>query len=239
MKSKNQMLVKDFSGLAKFLQQTTIELSEAITGFLSSDTNDKKLAAGHIIQSIFKGNLINQFGRELNNFREKGLIKEDYFATHKQQATLVEFLKFIDSGETPDEERFKAMKSLFFYSISKEATEKTEKDAYEMMQICKELSSMEVLILKANFNLVIGTAKSHAGKNVSKRTNTRATWFITVANELGYDFPEIVERHEKHLMELKLISEIDNPSRNAMIPTDYFRLTTLGYKLCEFITKYD
>ena len=241
MKNSTTIAIKNFDGLANFLQKTTIELSEVITGFLASDVNDKKLAIGHIVQSIFKGDLLTQVGRELKVFRDKGLIKEDYFATHKQQSTLVEFLKFIDGEDTPDEERFKAMKSIFFYSVSKEATEKTEKDAYEMMQICKQLSSMEILILKAAYDIFTGKAKPTMGAITN--TGERRKWLNIIANELGYDFPEIVERHEKHLMELKLISErtghISPGNGGTIEPTRFFRLTTLGYKLCEYITKYE
>ena len=57
--------------------------------------------------------------------RETGEIKKDYFATNKKQTSLCELLKFIDE-DVPDEERFQAMKSLFFISISKGTSEKDE-----------------------------------------------------------------------------------------------------------------
>lgn len=220
------------------ITETSLELAPFAVQLLDPEVVSNPMAVavkvGIGIVSHFTAKLFSEFKDKIKN----GTLKNKDFSTEKPALIFTDLCKVIDDGKI-DEERFKAMKSIFFYSVSKEATEKTEKDAYEMMQITKELSSMEVLILRANFNMVIGTAKSHTGKNANKRTNARGAWFITIANELGYDFPEIVGRHEKHLMELKLISEIDNPARNAMIPTDYFRLTTLGYKLCEFITKYD
>lgn len=242
-KEKQLLPIKNFNVLANFLQETTLKLSETITGFLISDKNDKKLIAGHIIQSIFKGNLLTQFGQELKNLRNKGLIKEDYFATHKQQATLLEFLKFIDGEETPDEERFKAMKSIFFASITKNITEDDEILTYQLMQICKKLSSAEILILNGAYAVVKNTGKKLLeGINVS---NCNANiWAQIVSKKIGHNLPDIVFQHENHLMELKLITDRQYLRNNTEVPRDfstsqYFRLTALGYKLCEFITKYE
>lgn len=245
MKKQQSLLVpiKDFRGLANFLQETTIKLSEAITGFLTSDKNDYKLATGHIIQSIFKGNLLTQFGRELESFRNKGLIKEDYFATHQQQATLVEFLKFIDGEETPDEERFKAMKSIYFLSIAKDTTEEDEVLSYQLMQTCKKLSSAEILILLGTYDVV---------KNPSRQLDIGVAWGSSVkvsywaqivSKKIGHNLPELVLQHEVNLIALKLIVDYlflrsDLGISDEFHPSQYFRLTSLGYKLCEFITRY-
>lgn len=218
-------------------------MSEAITGFLASDTNDKKLATGHIIQSIFKGSLLTQFGRELNNFRKNGLIKEDYFATHKQQATLVEFLNFIDGEETPDEERFRAMKSIFFYSISKKASEDDEFWAYEFLQTAKKLSGTEILILKANFDLATGNiSKSVPNAHLGSAQSKRSVWKRVIAAQMGYEERHaIVTKYEENLESLGLISPRGEDTRfhNEFEPTQKYRLTEVGYKFCEFITKYE
>ena len=108
--------------MAKFLQEPSLVVAESITGLLASDNAEYGLIAGRLVQGALKVNLFKQFGKELKDLREKGKIKEDYFASHNQQATLVELLKFIDD-ETPDEEVFKTIKAIFFKIISKNASE--------------------------------------------------------------------------------------------------------------------
>src|SRR5947207_2639040 len=111
---KDKLIKLDSSkNVMNFLQQPTLKIAEALTGLLVSDKTDWKLSAGKIVQATIKGRLLTQLGRELKGYIKKGQIKEDYFASNNNRASLSELLKFIDD-EVPDEERFKAIKSIFF-----------------------------------------------------------------------------------------------------------------------------
>lgn len=131
------------------------------------------------------------------------------------------------------------MKSIFFSSVDGG----DDALAYELIQICKKLSSMEILILSANYNVVKGTSKSTA-KGIEWGANrVVGCWAQIISEQVGHNLSEVVLRYEDHLIEIKLISDLDRKDKtivsNTFIPTSYFRLTPLGYKLCEFITKYD
>lgn len=222
----------------QFLQQPTVKIAEALTGILASDLKDWKLSAGKIIQATIKGNLLTQLGREIKKYREEGKIKEDYLESDINRASFKELLKFIDE-ETPDEIRFKAMKSIFLTS----AEGKDESLAYELLQICKQLSSGEILILKAAYDIVNSRLAPNM-PGVAHNENLANRWFALIAKQIGHDLPHLVAVHEDHLAALQLISPRSQPKNFSVPtinfePTQHFRLTPLGIKLCEFITRYD
>lgn len=234
----NEMIkLNDIRGVMEFLKQPTIKIAEALTGILASDAKDWKLSAGKIIQAAIKGNLLTQLGREMERYREEGKIKEDYLESDIKRASFKELLKFIDE-EVPDEIRFRAMKSIFFSSVGGDE----ESLAYELMQICKQLSSGEILILKAAYDIVNSRLAPNM-PGVQHITGDRHQWFSLIAQQIGHGLPSLVERHEAHLMELKLITKISiayGTTDTSMIePSQHFRLTPLGVRLCEFMTKYE
>lgn len=241
--SKEIINIKSKKGIVEFLKQPTIKIAEFLTGFLSSDANDYKLSGGHLVQAVLKRNLFTQLGREINKYVKEGKIKEDYFATNLNQQTLSELLKFIDT-EVPDEERFKAIKSIFFASVSKDSAENDEILAYEFIKICKDLSSMEILILSANYAVVNNTGRSLT-RGIEWGSNRGVSyWAQIISEKTGHNLPEFVLQFENHLMNLQLISlrqfmQNNTELTNYFMPTPYFRLTPLGYKLCEFMTKYE
>ncbi len=235
---KEKIKFDDVKGVTQFLQQSTAKIAEALTGVLSSDLKDWKLSAGKIVQSVIKGNLLTQLGRELTKYREEGKIKEDYLESDFNRASLKELLRFIDE-EAPDEIRFKAMKSIFLSSLGQD----DEVLAYELLLICKKLSSMEIMILSVNYNVVKGVAKPTATGITHSATQIKY-WAQIIAEQIGHNLSEIVLQYEDHLIELKLISDRHYPIERTRVTenfdaTPFFRLTPLGYKLCEFITRYD
>ncbi|MDD5427977.1 MAG: hypothetical protein PHI58_01940 [Candidatus Omnitrophica bacterium] len=221
--------------IAELLREPTIKISEFLTGLIISDKNDYKLSAGHLVQAAIKCNLLQQFGREIKHYREKGKIKEDFFSTDKQRATLRELLEFIDK-EAPDEDRFKAMKSIFFATISKDSTGPDEILGYELMQICKKLTSNDVVLLKTAYSVYIGGSSAPIEETTRPREAT--AWFNIIAEKIGHKLPALAELSEQNLMDLKLIGRRRYPDGSGLYNQESFRLTDLGIKLCEFITEY-
>lgn len=230
------------ASLMQFLQQPTLQIAEFLTGVLVSDKKDWKLSAGHLIQATIKGNLLTQLGNEIKKYQSEGKIKENFLETDLNRASFKELLEFLDS-EAPDEVRFKAMKSIFFTSLAENDEELL---AYELMKTCRKLSSMEIQILVANFNITVGKSKPvpHGIEWGSNRIISY--WASNIAEQIGHHIPEIIFQYEEHLITLQLISrkrypqvQITNLVATEFEPTKYFRMTDLGYKLCEFITKYE
>lgn len=213
-----------------------------ITGVLSSETKDWKLSAGKLVQATIKGNLLTQLGRELKKYGKEGKIKEDYFATHKTRASLYELLKFLDE-EVPDEELFRAIKSIFFSGISIKATEQDEALSYEFLQTAKQLSGTEILILKANFDIAEGRASDDVEIRLRQLSlpYMRSSWRQIISVQMRYgEFDSVVSKYEINLEMSGLISrrQEDNRFSSDFEPTKKFRLTEFGYKFCQFMTNY-
>jgi len=219
------------------LIQSPVKLAEVITGILVSDVKDWKLSAGKLIQAAIKFKFLSQLGKELKEYAQKGQIKEDYFTTHKEQAALHELLKFIDE-EVPDEERFKAMKSIFLYSITENISKKDEELSYELIKVCKRISSGGLLVLKACYEIVNNNISFDYNGAIDLSIHSAAEWFNIVAKQIGHNMPSLVELYEDELFGLRLISSRTLPDRSGIGKTKYFRLTELGFKLCDFISKY-
>ena len=184
-----------------------------------------------------------KFSSEYKEKIKNGELKNGNFATEKPALMFADLLKIINEGKI-DEERFKAIKSIFFYSVSKDSTENDEMLAYELMKICKDLSSMEILILSANYAVVNNTGRPLAG-GIEWGSNRGVNyWAQIISEKIGHNLPEFVLQFENHLMNLQLISLRQFVQSNTELPehfmsTPHFRLTPLGYKFCEFMTKYE
>lgn len=241
-KAKNQQLqLSDEKSLMAFLKEPTVRIAETLTGILISEQKDWKLSAGKVVQAAIKGSLLTQLGREIEDYRMKGKIKEDYFATHKNRATLYELLKFLDE-DIPDDELFTALKSIFFSGIQKSATTLDEALAYEFLQTAKKLSGTEILILKANSELAQGEISDAVNPDVlGNAQSKRSVWKRVIAKQMGYgEMHAIVSKYESNLSSLGLISpQYDNAQfSDEFEPTQKFRLSEMGYKFCEFMTNY-
>ncbi len=236
-KSNNQKSIISFetaTDVYDFLQQPTVAIAEFLTGVLSSDQSIYKLSAGRLVQGAIKGRLLTQLGREIKEYREKGEIKEDYFATNKNQATLLELLQFIDS-DIPDEEVFNAMKAIFFSSIAKDASSKEEEVGYQLLQLCKKLNSIEILILKVCYRVYLGEDT----ENVNTGNNDFGVWVNTVSEKIGYDLPELISASDDKLVELGLLSGRGYSDKSSIRTGKEFRLTKLSIKLVEHISRWE
>jgi hypothetical protein len=221
--------------VTEILQQSIVGITEFATGLLLSDNKDLILSSSKILQSGIKLNLLNQLGKEIEEYRAKGSINDDWLEAESHRASLVEFLRFIDN-ETPDEKRFNAVKSVFLWTISKE-NEVEPALNYELIQIATKLNSGDIIVLKSTFTIA-NDPKYQEGKGLGSGFSVASSWFSIIAEHIGHNIPSLVEHHEDNLMKLKLISNRTHSDLSGFRSTKYFRLTTLGYKLCEYITKY-
>lgn len=226
-----------FGDVKAFLEKPTIAIAELLTGVLANSgllPSSYVLSAGRIVQATIKGKLLTQFGHEIEKYRSEGMIKQDYFATNKNQATLLEFLQFLDS-EIPDDEVFKAMKSIFFCGVASDADKKQEEVAYQFLILCKKLNSMDVLILKTCFDIYQGRNL----ENVNTGITSFSDWVNTVSVKIGYDLPELIGAEDDKLVDLGLLSGRSFSDKSGIRVGNEFRLTKLSIKLCEYITRWE
>lgn len=181
---------------------------------------------------------ISRFLEDFRRAKEEGKVKVEGFFTDKPEASFIDLLKFL-GHEVPDEERMKALKSIFFYGIRKDATEHDEILAYEFLQTAKRLSGTEILILKANYEIAKGkTIQGITSDALLNARDHRSTWRVVIARQMGYEGMEsMVIKYEPNLESLGLISPRHDMDRlqGQFEMTQNLRLTGMGVKFCEFI----
>ena len=212
------------------------ELSRVIAGFLASDVPQHVLAAGRIIQAARNHQCFKQVGIELNLLKEKGKIKDDCLDRPSAQSSLFDLLQMIDS-ETPDDNKFNAVKAIFLYSLKDAIDERERILAYELQRVCSKLTSGELLVLKAAFEIHTGKNLRPYGGGMSLNVDSADQWRQYVSFQIGHNDLRLVELHEKRLTEFKLMCEWKFNHENKVIGVQDFCLTSLGKNLCEFIFK--
>lgn len=233
----NKKLAKfnDRDEINKFLEQPIQAITETMAGILELGKSDLVLATGRVIEAGFKREFLRQLGKEIKEFREKGKIKNNCFESENARISFSELLKFID--EAPDKVRFLAMKSIFLRAISKDAIEADELWSHRLMSLCKQLTSGETILLKAIYDV----ANNDLNSGVYHNPNDHGAeeWLKNMAKQIGHNNSELIELDEQKLIKLKLVSDRIYPTSNGVHPGNGNRLTPLGLKLCEFITKYE
>lgn len=229
IKDKNQtLMLRDSTLLQPFLEQPRLKIAEFLTGALSNGVSDWTKIGGRLVQGAIVGNLMTQVGREINKLIDNGKIKENYAETKYGFKSLQELLKFIDS-EAPDEDRFKAVKTMFFALNSIDVEDLGEEILrYQLFQICIRLSSSQLLTLKAAYEL----KKQHV------EHSSADSWLRDIAKQIGHNSAGLVENDETTLEYEKLITGRIHSDRSGVRGYNA-RLTDFGISLVEYLSKYE
>ncbi len=118
----------------------------------------------------------------------------------------------------PDEERFRAMKSVFLFSITVDASEKDRELAFEFLKICKKISSGGLLILKACYEISNGNHKfDYLTKERIQDMHSAGEWLDFVSKQIGHNMPSLIEVYEGNLENLRLISKLSQVCCNDLL----------------------
>ncbi len=173
----------DPSALEAFLDEPTPVIANAIIETFSKGPVALVGPAVRIVQGALKGNLFKQFTREVGYFREKGRIDENFGEKKYGFQSWVELLTIIDE-DRPDEDRLEALKAMFFSINRVNATDADQILGYQLFQVAKRLSSNELLVVKAVYELV-GANRFEAGLTSFKG------WAELVSKHLGHSLARI------------------------------------------------
>jgi len=217
--------------LADFLNQPKIKIAEAITGALSVGRQEAIQIGARLVQGALKGHFMTQLGREIRSLIEKGEIREDYAETKFGFQSLAELLDFIDR-ETIDEDRFTAIKAMFFALNSIGATEGEQIVNYQLFRLSKQLSSSQLLMLKISYDLHKERAFPDPNANFGGEQ-----WINVIAKRIGHEVITLLKQDESVLMEHGLLSQRVYGDKSGVQVVNA-RLTDLGLKFCEHIEKY-
>ncbi len=213
------------------LSRTIKNLVEGITGIAASERKDLYLSLGYILQRIRSGNFLQTFKYEWDRFREKGKIQDDYMRSEQHQECLQEMFDFLDK-DSPDENRFSFLKKIFLTAATESVTDRNSLLPQQYMKICRTLSSGEVLVLQVAFSI------AKTGEWDANDMNAQ-NWLKKIAERSCLRYPELIEIHERNLMNKMLITPRLYSDNSGIKMGKYFRLSELGYEICKFIESYE
>lgn len=217
------------------LARSSQALAEVLTGIMVSERKDWALSIGYLLQRLRGRHFLERLLHEVNRYREAGKIKDDYLVTEQSYACLQELLNCIDQ-DSPDEVRFSAMKAIFLTIATESLSSRNDPLPQQLLKIARELSSADVLILSASYEIVQMSDWKRMKSN-SRGSSTQA-WLDEVLQRTGLRFPEIVRLSERSLMEKGLLSRHIYGDGSGFATTNHYRLTDLGFHLYEFIHAY-
>lgn len=235
VKNLNKSKSLELSPLDKVVRNpTTIGVLEFLTG-LSVTAFDKPAdligSVGHLVQSLFKRDSLNQLYEEVQKYRQKGRITDEKLNSKYGRIIFTELMQTIDD-ENLDKDKFEALKNIFLKSVNLDTDEHKQMLAYQYFQVCKGLSSLDILILKTAYDIYL-LANGRNYLNINH--GGEQSWLKEIAGRLG--LPE----------ELVTQSRIKNSGlsqdHSAMIfesnagTVNGHGLTKLGIEICKYITE--
>lgn len=217
-------------GTSNLLARTIRNLGEGLTGIAASEKKDWYLSIGYLLQRVRSGRFLETLKTEWDRYRDKGRIKDDYLDTEQHQECLQEVLDFLDQ-DSPDHIRFAALKQVFLNSATECLSSRDSVLPQQYIRICRKLNSGEVLLLQATYQL------SQSGDSLNDLG--AIGWIKKLAEASPLRHKELVELHERTLMEKRLLGPRRYSDRSGIEETEHFRLTDLGYELCRFMREHD
>lgn len=213
------------------IDSTIIAVAEGITGIAASDKEQWFLSIGHLLQRIRSGRFLQTLKEEWEDYREQGRVEDDYLLTDQHQECLQELLDFLDQ-DSPDEIRFTVLMKIFLTSATESISDRNSVLPQQYMKVSRSLSSGEVLILFAAYEIVKNNKNIDSGMSAS-------VWLADIAKVSGLKYPELVETYETDLIEKNLLTPRTYNDRSGVSVGEHFRLTSLAWDLCQFLEEYD
>jgi len=224
--------LSDATSLQEFLEQPLPTIAAVVTGALASGRSEFILGAGRILQAALKGRLYKQIASEINSFREKGKLKDDYAETPVGFKSLQELIEFVDS-EAPDDDRLKGVQAMF-YAVNSSTTKENDRIVmYELFGLAKRLSGSQIRLIAVIFE----ASKDGTFRNKASVILT-VDWLSNMATRMGHTLVSLVELDERVLIDLNLISKRIYEDGSSVM-AENARLTGLGVRFCQALSDYE
>jgi hypothetical protein len=232
---------RDYADIAHLENPRVIEriLSATRTGatayvgeLLRSGVSRYVLAGPKVAFTAIVVEALTDLAREISAWRKAGRIPEDFSSRPSGYQTWVELLGEIDSNPV-DADRLKALKAMFLAANEINATDGESILAYQLFQISKNLSSGQLLLLKATYNSYRGYVRGPR----TGGTLPAEDWRSMMARTLGHGLSALVAQYERKLVEHGLIAAWTNKDEFT-VPIMDARMTDLGISFCRNLESY-
>lgn len=180
------------------------------------------LSGGRLVQSLLKHKFYQQLYDEVIDRQQAGKIQEEMLETTKAQTLLRDLLLTIDEDNL-DEVKYEALKNIFLKSIESDSDEYKQVVAYQYLQVCKKLSSLDILVLREGYDIYRKNKVPSLGAS---------GWDQLVAEGLGFPVELVTESRDintvKQSQSKSSLYEIESHARRGM-------LSNLGIEVSKFI----
>lgn len=222
--------LRDSEVVRAFLDDPLPTVTAMITGALASGHQQMVLAGGHLVQALLQGRALKQFGKEVDEWRKKGKLREDYADTKYGFHSLVDLMTMIES-DAPDEDKLHAAKAMFVAVNSKDAPQGEAVLRYQLFRIVLKLSGPQLLLLS------ICNKLRTKGAFTMSTAPTAQNWLNMVSQQIGHQVFTLIEQDEAVLTQHGILTDRTLGDRSG-IKVDNARLSDLGIRICELIETY-
>jgi hypothetical protein len=229
---------KDPSAIVRLQDPTVIEqilesppavFAELVTGYMATGNGFWAGLGCRLVQAAFKAQVFEQFALEFKQLREAGTIPDDFKEKKYGFKTWSELMTILDE-ETPDEDRAEALKAMFFAVNKVNSTDAERILNYQLFQISKELTSGELLLLKAiaEFN------RKYPGGSPANSNFVRE-----ISKLLGHNVTALIRKDIRKLLATSLVASgsILGDSTGPSDPTGA-SVTDLGHRFIANLETY-
>jgi hypothetical protein len=218
------------SVIERILSGTRSEGLAYVGALLQSGVSRYVLAGPKVAITAMAIEALADLSREILAWRKAGTIPDDFSGRPSGYQTWVDLLKEIDSNPV-DAERLKAMKAMFLAANKVEETDVQSILAYHLFQIAKKLTSGELLLLEAVYQI-------HKAGPWPHNNALARDWRAMLAEKSGHGLSALVQHHEHALTGYGLITPFVMSGSLELIRKDNSRLSDLGISFCENIQSY-
>ena len=182
-------------------------------------------ATGAVLQAAFKGHYVEQLSQGWETLKENGKVAEDQFTCE----TITEMADFLDSMKVADQTRFDVAQNFFNQCCRNDRTENERHLIRQLLILIRELSSEEIRILRAAYELNKETA------NAQEKPTGFDEWSLVVAKKLGHNLRHLVARYDEHMISLSLLGYRTLSDKSGLSYIGNYRLTDLGLRFCSIL----
>jgi hypothetical protein len=219
------------SVIERILSSSRSEKTAYVSALITSGLSKYVLAGPKVALAAITVEALTDLGREVSDWIKEGKFPEDFSGRPTGYQAWVELLQEIDSNPV-DAERLTAMKAMFLAANRIDAKEGESIAAYQLFQIAKNLTSGQLLLLKAMHERAM-----EKGFTPDARLSADG-WLDTAAKRLGHQIKGLVERDERVLIQNGLLTG-RTWSDESGINDGSGRLTLMAFKFCENIQTYN
>lgn len=203
-----------------------------VSATMFSEPGELILSASRSVQALRNKRFINQLLEELNMYKDKGTLKDQFYIRDKFQEGFVSLMTLLDT-KVISEDIFYLLKAILVSSVHVNTTEEDEIEAHMIMEIAKDLTSSQYLILTACHKVSIDPNKKYHG------VSNAGDWIRGVLEFSPIRLPALIELEDEKLVEKGLLEQRKFGDKSGIRIGAHFRQTDLCKRMFELIEQYE